>query len=58
MTDDDDDSGFISITLMLYAVWCLLVFLLFVSSAFLAWGTDTMPSSRSGGVYVSGPSHK
>jgi hypothetical protein len=58
MSDDDDDSGSISVTLMLYAVWCLLVFLVFLMSAWFAWSTDTMSSSRSGGVYVSGPNHK
>jgi hypothetical protein len=58
MSDDDDDSGSISVTLMLYAVWCLLVFLVFLMSAWFAWSTDTMSSSRSTGVYVSGPNHK
>jgi hypothetical protein len=53
-----DDDAPISLAVRLYAGWCLLVFILFVISAWFAWGTDTVYSSRSSGVFVSGPNHK
>jgi hypothetical protein len=53
-----DDNARISLAVMVYAGWCLLVFILFVISAWFAWSTDTVRSSRGSALYVSGPNHK
>lgn len=54
---DDDDAPF-SLAVMVYAGWCLLIFIFFVISAWFASGTDTVSSSRGSAVFVSGPNHK
>lgn len=55
---DEEDQESLSVSLMLYAAWCLLVFVMFLISAWFAWSTDTVRSTRDNAAYVSGSNHK
>lgn len=44
--------------LLFWGLFCLLLFLFFVASAWFAWGVDTVFQGRAGSAYVSGPNHK